>query len=305
MHPRLFTIELPGHQLAVSTYGLLVAIGVMGGIYLGYRNAKRVGIRPDDYLDLTFWGLVVALACSRAMFVLTNLDRFRGDYLKVFAIWEGGLVFYGGVIGAVAFGLLMMWRRKLPFLRSGDVIAPVLSIGHAFGRLGCFMAGCCWGKACPRPLGVQFGRHSVVYENLAASGGIHPPGSLVTQPLHPVQLYEALGEIVIFGVLLHLANRKRFDGMVFFSYLVLYAALRSMTELFRGDAARRYIFELPIPALARLLHLPPGEPLLLSTSQLVSMVSAALALGGLLWLGRRAREQAAAAAVSSSGEASS
>lgn len=290
MHPRLFNIDLFGQQLAVSTYGLLVAIGVMGGIYLGYRNAKRMGLNTDDYLDLTFWGLVVALASSRAMFVLTNLERFSGNYWKVFAIWEGGLVFYGGVIGAVVFGLYMMWRRKLPFMRSADVIAPILSIGHAFGRLGCYMAGCCWGKACPKPVGVQFGRESVVYENLAARREIDPALSVTTPSLHPVQLYEALGEVVIFAVLLHLATRKRFDGMIFFTYLVLYAALRSATELFRGDAARRYLFELPIPPLARLLHLPPGEPLLLSTSQGVSLVSAAVAVAGLVWLKRRADE---------------
>lgn len=288
MHPRLFTIDLFGHSLAVSTYGLLVAIGVMGGIYIGYRNAKRVGLRTDDFLDLTFWGLVVALTSSRLMFVLTNLDRYRENYWKVFAIWEGGLVFYGGVIGACALGLYLMWRRNLPFLRSGDVIAPVLSIGHAFGRLGCYMAGCCWGKTCPKPLGVQFGEQSVVYENLVARRQIDPAVSITTAPLHPVQLYEALGEIVIFGVLLHLASRKRFDGMVFFSYLVLYALLRSVTELFRGDAARRYLFELPIEPLARLLRLPPGEPLLLSTSQLVSLLSAAVAVAGLVWLKRRA-----------------
>lgn len=295
MHPRLFTIDLFGHQLAVSSYGLLVAIGVMGGIYIGYRNAKRVGLRTDDFLDLTFWGLVVALACSRLMFVLTNLDRFRDNYWKVFAIWEGGLVFYGGVIGASAVGLYLMWRRKLPFLRSGDILVPVISIGHAFGRLGCYMAGCCWGKACPRPVGVQFGQQSVVYENLVARRQIDPAVSITTVPLHPVQLYEALGEIAIFGVLLHLASRKRADGTVFFSYLALYAVLRSVTELFRGDAARRYLFELPIAPLARLLRLPPGEPLFLSTSQLVSFLSATVAVGGLLWLKRRA--DAAAASV--------
>jgi len=282
MHPRLFTIDLFGHHMAVSTYGLLVAIGVMGGIYLGYRNAKRVGLRTDDFLDLSFWGLVVALASSRLMFVLTNLDRFRNDYWKVFAIWEGGLVFYGGVIGGCGLGLYLMWRRKLPFLRSADVLAPMLSLGHAFGRLGCYMAGCCWGKTCPKPVGVEFGQQSVVYENLVARRQIDPAVSSTTAPLHPVQLYESLGEIVM-----------RTDGTIFFSYLALYAVLRSVTELFRGDAARRYLFELPIAPLARLLRLPPGEPLLLSTSQLVSLLSAMVAVGGLYWLKRRADEATA------------
>ena len=226
MHPRLFTIDRFGTSLTVSTYGLLVAVGVMVGIYLGYRNAKRIGLRTDDFLDLCFWGLVVALLGSRLMFVLTNLDRFRGSYWRALFIWEGGLVFYGGVVSACAVGLYLMWRRRLPFLRSGDVIAPVLSLGHAFGRLGCFMAGCCWGKACPEPVGVRFGTESVVHENLVAQGKLDPITHPTTAALHPVQLYEATGEIAIFATLLWLSARKRFDGMVFFSYLAMYAVLR-------------------------------------------------------------------------------
>ncbi|MFH2008883.1 MAG: prolipoprotein diacylglyceryl transferase [bacterium] len=288
MHPRLFTIELFGRQLAVSSYGLMVATGVMLGIYLGYRNARRVGLRTDDFLDLMFWGLVTALLASRLMFVLTNYDRFRGDLWRTLYIWEGGLVFYGGVVGGCAMGLYLMWRRKLPFLRSGDVIAPVLALGHAFGRLGCFLAGCCWGKACPRPVGVQFASDSVVYENLVARRQIDPSLSNVTPPLHPVQLYESGGEIAIFAVLLYLSIRKRFDGMVFFSYLLMYALLRSVTELFRGDAERRFLFQVALPDLARLLGLPPGEPLFLSTSQFTSLLSAGVAVAGLIWLRRRA-----------------
>ena len=289
MHPRLFNLDLFGRQLAVSSYGLLVAVGVMMGIYLGYRNARRIGLRTDDFLDLCFWGLIAALLGSRLMFVLTNLDRFRPNPWRVFHFWEGGLVFYGGVVAACATGLFFLWRRKLPFMRSGDVIAPVLALGHAFGRLGCFMAGCCWGKSCPTTAGVQFPKESVVFQNLVGRGDLNPALATSTPPLHPVQLYESAGEIAIFATLLWIATRKRFDGMVFFSYLFLYACLRSITELFRGDAARRFLFELPIPAVSRLLGLPPEEPLILSTSQFVSLLMSAISIAGLIWLNRRAQ----------------
>ncbi|MDY0003494.1 MAG: prolipoprotein diacylglyceryl transferase [Polyangia bacterium] len=289
MHPRLFDIDIFGRQLTVSTYGTLVAFGIMLGIYLGYRQARRVGLPTDDFLDLCFFGLIAALLGSRLLFVLTNWDRFRGDPWRSFAIWEGGLVFYGGVLSACAVGLYFMWRRKLPFLGSGDVIAPVLSLGHAFGRLGCHFAGCCWGKACPSPPGVRFPRESVAYENMAASGKLDPNLAQATPPLHPVQLYEAGGELLIFAVLVWLGRRKRFDGQVFFVYLLLYGVLRLVTELFRGDAERRFLVELSLPGLGRLLGLGPAEPIFFSTSQFLSLVIIGGAAAALILLGRRAR----------------
>jgi phosphatidylglycerol:prolipoprotein diacylglycerol transferase len=290
MHPRLIEFDAFGRQLTISTYGTLVALGVMLGIYLGYRNARRVGLPTDDFLDLCFWGLIAALLGSRLLFVVTNWDRFRGDPLRALALWEGGLVFYGGVIAACATGLYFMWRRKLPFLRSGDVIAPVLSLGHAFGRLGCHFAGCCWGKRCDLVTAVSFPADSVAFDNMVARREIDPRLAEVTPPLHPVQLYEAGGELVIFSVLLWLGTRKRFDGMVFFVYLSAYAVLRLCTELFRGDAERRFLFEASLPALADVLGLPPHEPLLLSTSQFLSLLLLAGGVAALIWLHRRAKQ---------------
>ncbi len=288
MHPRLFEFDAFGRQLTVSTYGTLVAVGVMLGIYLGYRNARRVGLRTDDFLDLCFWGLIAALLGSRLLFAATNWERFRGQPLRVLAIWEGGLVFYGGVIAACATGLYFMWRRKLPFLRAGDVIAPVLSLGHAFGRLGCYFAGCCWGKRCDAAVAVRFPADSVVFDNLVARRELDPRLAEVTPPLHPVQLYEAAGELAIFAALIWLAVRKRFDGMVFFVYLSLYAVLRLVTELFRGDAERRFLFEASLPVVADALGLPANEPLLLSTSQFLSLLLLAAGVTALIGLHRRA-----------------
>ncbi len=288
MHPRLVEFDAFGRQLTISTYGTLVAVGVMLGIYLGYRNARRVGLNTDDFLDLCFWGLIAALLGSRLLFVATNWDRFRGHAWRVIAMWEGGLVFYGGVIAACATGVWFLWRRKLPFLRSGDVIAPVLSLGHAFGRMGCHFAGCCWGKACGAAHAVRFPAESVAYENMVARHQLDPRIAHMTPPLHPVQLYEAGGELLIFAILLFVATRKKFDGMVFFVYLGLYAILRFITEMFRGDAERRFLFEVSTPGLARALGLPPKEPMFLSTSQFLGVLMLLSAVGALIWLARRA-----------------
>lgn len=298
MHPRLIELDLVGRQITISTYGTLVATGVMLGIYLGYRTARRVGLPTDDFLDLCFWGLIAALLGSRLLFVLTNWGRFRGHLSRVWALWEGGLVFYGGVIAASLTGLYFLWRRKLPFLKSGDVIAPVLSLGHAFGRFGCFSAGCCWGKTCAGPLAVRFPPDSVAFDNMVARNQINPVISHATPPLHPVQLYEAFGELAIFLTLIWVSKRKRFDGMVFFLYLCLYAVLRFITELYRGDPERRYLISVPVPGLARVLGTPPGDPLVLSTSQGISIVLLALAVGALVWLSRRARRLASPAETS-------
>jgi len=287
MHPRLFEIPF-GSSPTVSTYGLLVAVGIMLGIGLGYRQARRLGIRPDDYLDLSLFGIVAALLGSRLMFVLTNRDRFAAQPWRALYLWEGGLVFYGGVVAALLTGLYFTWRRGLPYLRTADVYAPVLSLGHAFGRMGCHFAGCCWGKACAGSGGVRFPAESLAYEEMVGRGEAVDAVARTTLPLFPVQLYEAGGELLIFGLLMWRSAGKRFDGAVICTYLFLYGLLRLVTELFRGDAARRFLVEWQTPGLARALGLPPGEPLFLSTSQFVALLMVAGAAAGYVYLARRA-----------------
>jgi phosphatidylglycerol:prolipoprotein diacylglycerol transferase len=184
------------------------------------------------------------------------------------------LVFYGGFLGAL---LLVIWyvrRHKMSFLRTADVLAPSLAIGHFWGRLGCYAAGCCWGRVSGLPWATRFPRGSLVFDDMYARGFI-APGSELTPPLHPTQLYEAGGELLIFFLLLFLRRRKRFDGHVLLGYLVMYPVLRSIIEVFRGDAARKYVIE--------------GT---LSTSQFVSI----LVMGGAIALAVKLRHRATFAA---------
>ena len=225
MRPILFTLHVGGRELGLHTYGLLVALGFTLGILLMWRTGKREGFDGGRLLDLAFWGLVAGLAGSRLTYVAVNARAFAeacfgsgtaedGRIVGCAAalkFWEGGMVFYGGAIASTAVVALFCRREHWSFWRLGDVAAPTLALGHAIGRLGCFFAGCCFGKVCTAPWAVSFPPGSVAHDELAATGVISPYAS-GTPPLHPTQLYEAVGELLIFGLLLYLRRRWRLGG---------------------------------------------------------------------------------------------
>jgi phosphatidylglycerol:prolipoprotein diacylglycerol transferase len=242
-------------QLPLHGYGLLIAAGFLTGIGLAQREARRRGQDPERIADLAFWILIAALVGARAYFILVNWGDFFGPgrFLaetpfgripRVLAFWEGGLVFYGGFIAAALAAAVYMRRHAMPFLAYADTLIPSLSIGHFFGRLGCFSAGCCWGEVAERhlPWLVKFPPESLAYQTFAARS--HPAQYLAadrlsTLPLHPTQLYESFGELGLFLFLVCVVRPgKRFHGQVLASWLMLYAVLRTVVELFRGDVER-------------------------------------------------------------------
>lgn len=286
MHPVL--IDFFGF-FKLHTYGLMIALGFLIGMQLGVREARRVDLSEkrdfDQFiLDLTFWILVAAIVGSRVLFIIVEWDsRYASDPLKIFKIWEGGLVFYGGFIGAVAFSVFYCWKKGRNFFQVADILIPSVALGHFFGRLGCLAAGCCWGvEVDPSfPLAVQFPDGSLVHSTMERQGVI-PHGETFTPHLHPVQLYESAGELAIFFLLLTVRAYKRFHGQVLLLYLFVYPILRTNLEFIRGDKAR-------------------GEyaigDLMVSTSQIISVLIAAIALVLLVVLVRR-RSKVDAAATS-------
>jgi phosphatidylglycerol:prolipoprotein diacylglycerol transferase len=120
----------------------MIAIGLIVGVLLARRQAVREGIDPDKILDITFYALITALIGSRLLFVALYIDEYLSNPLRILKVWEGGLVFYGGLLPAVAIGLWYIRKLKLPVWQVADIVAPSIAIGHAFGRLGCFFAGC-------------------------------------------------------------------------------------------------------------------------------------------------------------------
>jgi phosphatidylglycerol:prolipoprotein diacylglycerol transferase len=241
-------------RLPLHSYGLLVASAFLVGIWLGQREARRRGQDPENLADLAFWILVAALVGSRVYYILVNWEDYFGARAlvatpvgripRLLAIWEGGLVFYGGFIGAALTAWWYMRRHRMPFLPHADTLIPSVAFGHFLGRLGCFGAGCCWGEVAHGhlPWATSFPPASLAYQTFASRA--HPEVYLAadraaTLPLHPVQLYEAFGELAIFLALVLLVRpRKRFHGQVLASWLLLYAVLRTGVELFRGDVER-------------------------------------------------------------------
>ena len=259
----------PGYHFKLHTYGVAIAVGFVVAIIVAVRQARREGIPADVVLDLSFWILIASMVGSRVLFIIVNLDDYVADPLALVKVWQGGLVFYGGFLGAVAASWWYCNKHGISFLRIADLMIPSVAIGHVFGRLGCYAAGCCHGL----PTGSDaFG---AVF---TASGTVVARNQLLGVTLHPTQLYEALGELVIFASLALLRRRKRFHGQLLVAYLLMYSILRSVNEMFRGDHERGMLTAWDLFGDSR--------PELLSTSQLISLIMAGVAVGLLVWLTR-------------------
>ena len=241
MHPVLIDFGF----FKLHTYGLMMAIAFMVGMQLAVRAARRIDLSPkrdfDQFvLDLCFWLLISGLVGSRIVFIMVNWEQdYSNDPLKMFRVWEGGLVFYGGLIGAVLFSIYYCRRKKHSFLLIADTLIPMVALGQFFGRLGCFAAGCCWGQPVSESYfgAVQFPAGSLAHSSMRHTGQI-AADALHTVHIHPVQLYESTGALTIFFILHWMRTKKRFNGQQLLTYMFLYPLLRSTLELFRGDRER-------------------------------------------------------------------
>lgn len=225
MHPILLHIG----SFKFYTYGLFVAIGFMTAIWISQKNAKSHDISHQTITDVFFIILVSALIGARFLYVLINFDAYKNNWLDIFKIWNGGLVFFGGFLAAVVVTAVYLKMRNLDIWKIADVISPGAAFGHAMGRIGCFFAGCCYGKECDLPIAVKFTNP----ETLAPIGVY----------LHPTQIYSVFSNLVLFFILLWLQKRKKFNGMVFLSYIMIYSLFRSIVEFFRGDFRGDFFFD--------------------------------------------------------------
>lgn len=235
MHPIL--LQLPEAWplvggFKIHSYGLMIALGFLVGMMIIKKESRRLNLDVDRMMDIFFYALVAGLIGARILYVVHSVNDFWADPLVIFRVWEGGLVFQGGVIGAALVMIYLCRHYKIKFLAVADVFIVGLTVGHALGRIGCFFAGCCHGVQCDP--GFLF---AVTFPAVADSAA--PPGI----PLYPTQLFEAFGEIVLFFILWGFRKHKKFDGAVFFLYLILYSILRSSLELIRGDVIRGFVVE--------------------------------------------------------------
>lgn len=236
--PRVRPILFQFGPLTIHTFGVLVGLGFVAGFWVAARRARAAGLNPDAIYDLAFpWILVGGLLGARLWYVASYWDRdFAGRPLsEALQIWRGGLVFYGGLVGAFLAATYRIHRLQLPYWKVADALAPGIAIGHVFGRLGCLLNGCCYGRPTTLPWAIQYPKGVIQYDD----------------PVHPAQLYEGGLDLLLCGALVWLHQRRRFDGQVFGWYLVAYAFIRSIAEYFRGDYDR-------ISEPARLI-LTPGQ----------------------------------------------
>ena len=244
MYPELFRIG----NFPVNTYGVFLALAFLCAILVTVKLATRDGLPRERIYDLSLWMLLGGLVGSKILMLFTE-PEYRANPLELISLdfLRSGGVFYGGLIGAVLVGYLLMRRYKLPWWKTADACAPGIAIGNFFGRQGCFAAGCCWGKPTDLPWGVKF-----------TQLGHEITGVPIDAHLHPTQLYESFAMLLVFLFLLWLHKRKSFNGQVVLFYGLLYSVVRFSIEFVRDDP-RGDIF-----GLTTLTGL--------STSQLISIV---------------------------------
>lgn len=232
MKPVLINIPIPFTDITIpiASYGVMLAISFLVGIYIASKNWEKLGYDPEFVVNTSIWGMIFVLVGARLFYTVQNHSEYfsltyPSKILNVFKVWEGGLVFYGGLIGGVIGTIIYVRKKGQPVLDFLDSIAPSIGLGHFFTRIGCFLNGCCYGRPTDLPWGVKF-----------------PPGSNparhYTGHIHPTQLYESLSGIVLFTILYFLFKNRKFKGQVFFSYLLMYSVIRFTIEFFRGDSIR-------------------------------------------------------------------
>ncbi|WP_456342304.1 prolipoprotein diacylglyceryl transferase [Thermovibrio sp.] len=215
MHPILFKIG----PFTVYTYGVMVALGIFFGSLILVKLAEREGIRREDVVDTAFWSVIAGLVGARLFFFLYN-PQYAKPLYRVLFIWEGGLVWYGGVLFGALTALYFIRKRRIPVWKFADITSIALSVGLGFGRIGCTMAGCCYGKVCHAPFAIVFkDPHS------AAPLGV---------PLCPTQPISSAANFLIAAILYLVYRRRRFPGQVFGLYLVLYGLFRIFIEFLRA-----------------------------------------------------------------------
>jgi phosphatidylglycerol:prolipoprotein diacylglycerol transferase len=230
MHPILFNFG----GIPIYTYGVLVAAGVLLSLWYGRRQAPRAGVDPDKLWNMGIYFVLVALVVAKIWLVLSAWDYYLTNPREIFSVatLQSGGTFYGGLVGGVLTILLYTHFQKMSLLPTLDTCAAALPIGHAIGRVGCFFAGCCYGKPTTEPWAVTFTNPTAA--QLAGTPlGVH---------LHPTQLYEASLEFLNFLFLMWLGKRQRFVGQIFGAYLMLYGTERGIIEFFRGDPGRSMMF---------------------------------------------------------------
>jgi len=221
MFPKLITIG----KFFIPTYGVLVALGFLVGLWITVRLARRAKLPPDPIANLAVYCALAGLAGAKLFMILFDFRTYweKPETLFTLNTLQAAGVYQGGFLLALLTAIWYIRRNRLPALQTCDVFAPGVAIGQAIGRIGCFAAGCCWGSQCDRPWAVTF-------RNMEAHDLTDVPLGV---PLHPAQLYEVFADALIFAALFWMIRRPHRAGAIIGWYLVLYSSVRFAIEFFR------------------------------------------------------------------------
>ncbi len=214
MYPVLW--ETP--YFAIHSYGFMLAVGILVCAFLLYKKSPRWGYNPELILEIVIILGLAGVLGARLLFIVLNWSYYSGNWAEIFSLQGGGLSFYGAIILGIGGALLWSRWRKLSFLKVTDFLAPYLLLGYAFGRIGCFLNGCCYGK------------ETDVFWAM-------PAAFIDNAPRHPVQLYASVGVLLLFFLALYLRKYSYFDGFQLLAVIMLYGFLRFGTEFFRAGEA--------------------------------------------------------------------
>ncbi len=221
MHPIITKLG----PVTIYSYGLMIALAYLLGLYVARREAIRKNIKVDLVYDLAFYLVIGSLIGARLYYVaLFDVSSFIKDPLSIFRIWQGGLAIHGAILGGILTGIFFSRFRRISFWKFADLVAPSIILGQAVGRLGCFLNGCCFGVPTGSIFGVRFPEGSLPY---IAYGDV---------AVHPAQLYELLLNFVGFLILWSIRKRMKLEGGLFLLYLMIYSSIRIFTSSLRGDS---------------------------------------------------------------------
>lgn len=269
MKPVLF--EIPGIEMPIYTYGVMLGLSLVVGYYLVTFLAKKDGLPADALTGCYVWTAVFALVGARLLYIATNLPDFFGDegnIADLFNVRKGGLVAYGGFLGGFAGSWIYTRRRKLPLLTWADAAVPALALGLALTRVGCLCYGCCYGRVIPdhtpswvKAFGLRFPDWSHAFQELHAKFengqglmtgdfqgapaylhhlhyGLVDPGAHHSALVYPTQIMGIAGGLIALALTLIVRKYRRFEGEAFLAFTAYYGIMRSIIEIFRGDLKR-------------------------------------------------------------------
>ncbi len=213
--------------LTIHSYGLFISIGFTFGILLAIFRAPKFKIDATAVLDMAIYAIISAIVGSRIFYIIVNYQEYANDPIKMFYLHKGGLVFYGGLIGVVAALSYYIIKNKFDYFKTADMLIVSLPLGHFFGRIGCFLNGCCYGAVTTSAFGIKF--------------------PALKEPVlrHPTQLYEAAFCLMSVFVLLAVEKyTKKIDGILFVLYIYMYSTWRFAIEFLRDDDRGAFLFGL-------------------------------------------------------------